>query len=404
MTTTARQGPSPLRSLPFHRVLGAEFISSIGSQMTTLALPWFVLMTSGSPARMGLVFLVQILPVPLLSMPAGLVVARFGARRVTIIGDLCSAALIATVPALYSMDMLPLWALLIIVALLGCVASSYLPAQRMLLTDTIGSDEGLVTAGNALFETATSTARLIGPAVAGLLIARFGALNVLWADAVSFVVSAALLTGLPRTAPAPHPPAAHHMTEGARYLVRDPVLRVMALATLGYGALMPVVMLALPVLAKNRYDSDPHVAGWLLAAWGGGTALGTILVAWLARRISPRRLAAAGGAGAAVVLWLLPWDQPVTTLALTVATSCMFLPAVTAPAVTMMMLRPPEHLRPHVVPVFGGVVFLASPLAYGTAGLLFEHLAVGTVLTAVAVGASLCALPLLKLGLSPDRS
>ncbi|MHB6904025.1 MFS transporter [Streptomyces sp. DB-54] len=401
--TTATAVRSPLRSPQFRRVIAAEFISSVGTQMTTLALPWFVLMTSGSPARMGLVFLAQILPVPLLSMPAGLLVARWGARRVTIVGDLCSATLAATVPILYVADLLPFWALLLIVAGIGCVASAYLSAQRMLLTETIDLDEGVVTAGNALFETATSTARLVGPAIAGFLIAQFGALNVLWIDAASFVVSAALLTGLPRRATTPQASSAHNMTEGVRYLFKDPVLRTMSLAALGYGTLMPVVLLALPVIAKSRYDADPHAAGWLLAAWGGGTALGTVVVARLARKISPPRLAAAGGVGAAVVLWLLPWDQPVTTLMLTVAASCMFLPGVTAPAVSLMMLRPPEHLRPHVFPVFGAVVFVASPIAYGVAGVLFEHLSVGTVLTAVAVGASLCALVLLNLVRRPDR-
>ncbi|MFJ5033061.1 MFS transporter [Streptomyces sp. NPDC088560] len=401
--TTATVPRPPLRSRQFRRVVAAEFTSSVGTQMTTLALPWFVLMTSGSPARMGLVFLIQILPVPLLSMPAGLVVARWGARRVTIVGDLCSAVLTAAVPTLYLADMLPFWALSVIVALVGCVASAYLSAQRMLLTETIGSDEGVVTAGNALFETATSTARLVGPAVAGFLIAQFGALDVLWIDAASFAVSAVLLAGLPRHPRAPEAPSANNMAEGVRYLFRDPVLRTMSLAALGYGTLMPVVLLALPVMARSRYHADPHVAGWLLAAWGGGTALGTVVVARLARRIPPVRLAAAGGVGAAVVLWLLPWNQPVTTLALTVAASCMFLPGVTAPAVALMMLRPPEHLRPHVVPVFGAAVFVASPIAYGVAGLLFEQLTVGTVLAGVAAGASLCALLLLNLARRPDR-
>ncbi|WP_031170606.1 MFS transporter [Streptomyces durhamensis] len=395
--TTATAVRPPLHSRQFRQVVAAEFTSSVGTQMTTLALPWFVLMTSGSPARMGLVFLIQILPVPLLSMPAGLLVARWGARRVTIAGDLCSAALTAAVPTLYLADTLPFWALAAIVALVGCVASAYLSAQRLLLTETIGLDEGVVTAGNALFETATSTARLVGPAIAGFLIAQLGALNVLWIDAASFAVSAALLTGLPRHAPAPAQSSAHHMADGVRHLFKDPVLRTMSLAALGYGTLMPVVMLALPVMAQSRYHADPHVAGWLLAAWGGGTALGTVVVARLARRIPPVRLAAAGGAGAAAVLWLLPWNQPVTTLALTVAASCMFLPAVTAPAVALMMLRPPPHLRPHVVPVFGAAVFVASPIAYGVGGVLFEHLSVGTVLTAVAAGASLCALLLLSL-------
>ncbi|MEV0493751.1 MFS transporter [Streptomyces atratus] len=399
--TTAPAQRSPLRSWQFRRVIAAEFISSVGTQMTTLALPWFVLMTSGSPARMGLVFVIQILPVPLLAMPAGLLVARWGARRVTIAGDIANTVLLAAVPTLYFAGMLPFWALLVIVALVGCVASAYLSAQRMLLTEAIGSDEGTVTAGNALFETATSTARLVGPAIAGFLIAQFGALTVLWVDAASFAVSAALLTGLPRREAAPEPLSANRMAEGVRYLFRDPLLRTMSLAALGYGTLMPVVLLALPVMARSRYDANPHVAGLLLAAWGGGTALGTVVVARLARRISPTRFAAYGGVGAAVVLWLLPWDQPATTAALTVAASCMFLPGVTAPAVALLTLRPPEHLRPHVLPVFGAAVFVASPIAYAVAGVLFEHLAVSTVLVAVAVGASLCALVLVNLARRP---
>ena len=191
--------------------------------------------------------------------------------------------------------------------------------------------------------------------------------------------------------------SANKMAEGARYLFRDPVLRTMSLAVLGYGTLMPVVMLALPVMARSRYGANPHVVGWLLAAWGGGTALGTVVVAKFASRVSPVRFAACGGVGAAAVLWLLPWDQPAATAALTVAASCMFLPGVTAPAVALLTLRPPEHLRPHVVPVFGAAVFVASPIAYAVAGVLFEHLSVGTVLVAVAVGASLCALVLLTL-------
>ncbi|AKH85665.1 hypothetical protein AA958_29335 [Streptomyces sp. CNQ-509] len=402
MTTTAPAKRSPLRSGQFRRVIVAEFVSSIGTQMTTLALPWFVLTTTGSPARMGLVFVIQILPVPLLSMPAGLLVARWGARRVSIVGDAVGAVLIAAVPTLYLAGALPFWALLVIVALLGCIASAYLPSQRMLLVETLGTDERVVTAANALFETATSTARLVGPAVAGFLIAGFGPLHVLWVDAATFAVSAVLLLGLPRRKRAPEPMSASKMGEGLSFVLRDPVLKRMSLAAFGYGLLMPVVLLALPVMAKSRYDSDPHVVGWLMAAWGGGTAVGTVVVARLADRIPPVHFAACGGVGAAVMLWLLPWDQPAVTAALTIGAGCMFLPGVTAPAVALLTLRPPEDLRPHVIPLFGAAVFVASPIAYGTAGVLFEHLAVGTVLAAVAVGATLCALILLSLVRHPE--
>jgi MFS family permease len=380
------------------RVVTAEFISAFGTQMTTLALPWFVLVTSGSATRMGLVFVVQLLPVVLLGVPASLLVARWGARRVTVVGDAVNAVLIAAVPALFLAGLLPFWALLSLAAAIGSVCSAYLSAQRILLSDVVGDDEARVTAGNALLETATSSARLAGPALAGFLIAVLGPLNVLWIDAASYALSAFLLVGLPRQTSTPlATPTTRNLWEGVRYLVGDQVLRRVTLAAVGYGLLMPFVMLALPVLTRARYDADPHVAGWLLAAWGGGTAVGTLVVARLAGKLSPTRIAAFGGLGVALPLWFVPWDQPAVSLAVAVAVSCMFLPAISAPAVALLTLRPPKHLRPHVMPVFAAAATVAGPIAYGTAGMLFDRVPAGTVLVGVAVGASLCAVLLLDL-------
>ncbi|WP_326594994.1 MFS transporter [Streptomyces sp. NBC_01803] len=393
-----RFGLGPLRQRGVRRVLAAEFVSSLGTQMTTLALPWFVLVTTGSPARMGLVFVIQILPIALFGLSAGILVARWGALRITVVGDLANAALIASVPLLHIAGLLPFWTLLLIVAGTGTVAAAYLPAQRLLLSEVVGDDPSAAMAGNAFFETATSGARLIGPAVAGGLIGLIGTLNVLWIDAGTFVVSALLLLGLPRRAAAAPPESfTGEMKAGVRYMLRDKVIRTLSIAALGYGLLMPFVLLSLPVLAKVRYDADPHVAGALLAAWGGGTVAGTLVVATLARRVAPVVLGSIGGVGVALPLWLMPLDQPAVTVALAVAASCAFLPAITAPAITLMTTRPPEHLRPYVMPVFATAAMLAGPLAYAAAGLLFERFRPGPVLLGVAAGASLCALLLLSL-------
>lgn len=384
--------------LALARIVTAEFISAFGTQMTTLALPWFVLVTTGSAARMGLVFVVQLLPTAVLGVPAGMLMARWGARRITIVGDAVDAVLIAAVPALYLSGSLPFWGLLLIIGAVGTVGAGYLSAQRILLSEAAGGDEAAVTAGNALLETATSSARLAGPALAGFLIALFGALNVLWIDAATFAVSAALLSGIPRrTTVTATVPSTGDMWAGVRYVFGDPVIRTVLLAALGYGLVMPFVMLSLPVLTRAHYGADPHVAGWLLAAWGGGTAVGTLLVARLARRTPPVRLAAYGGIGVALPLWLVPWPQPAVTLALVVAVSCLFLPAISAPAVALVTLRPPERLRPHVLPVFATAATVAGPLAYAGAGLVFDRCSPGDVMVWVAAGASACALLLLTL-------
>ena len=79
--------PGPLRNPILRAILGSETISSLGSQMTYLVLPWFVLITTGSVTRMGLVFAVELVPVALLGIPSGSLVQRLSIRKTMLIGD-----------------------------------------------------------------------------------------------------------------------------------------------------------------------------------------------------------------------------------------------------------------------------------------------------------------------------
>ena len=94
-------------------------MSSLGSQMTFLALPWFVLVTTGSAGRMGLVLAVERAPVALLGIPSGGVIARYGARRTMMGADLCRAPVLASIPLFHSIGVLDFWLLLLLVALVG---------------------------------------------------------------------------------------------------------------------------------------------------------------------------------------------------------------------------------------------------------------------------------------------
>jgi MFS family permease len=87
---------SILRDRALVALLSAEVVSSLGSQMTFLALPWFVLVTTGSAARMGVVLAVELLPVALLGIPSGSLVARLGARRTMVFGDFARVPLMVS--------------------------------------------------------------------------------------------------------------------------------------------------------------------------------------------------------------------------------------------------------------------------------------------------------------------
>jgi MFS family permease len=108
-----------LRQRSVAALITAEVISSLGSQMTFLALPLFVLATTGSATKMGIVLAVELAPVALLGIPSGTVVARLGARRTMLVGNLARAPLMASVPILYSLGALSFGLLLALVALLA---------------------------------------------------------------------------------------------------------------------------------------------------------------------------------------------------------------------------------------------------------------------------------------------
>jgi MFS family permease len=103
---------SLLRKRGMRPLLLAEVVSSLGSQMTFLALPWFVLVTTGSATRMGVVLGVELLPIALFGIPSGALVSRLGARRTMILCDLARAPLMASVPLLHQTGHLSFPALL----------------------------------------------------------------------------------------------------------------------------------------------------------------------------------------------------------------------------------------------------------------------------------------------------
>jgi len=140
-------------------VLAASTVSSLGSQMTFLALPWFVLVTTGSAARMGVVLAVELLPVALLGIPSGGLVARIGARAKMIAGDLARVPLMVSIPVLHAAGLLSFPVLLVAVFGIGCFLAPYFSSQRLILPELVGDDERTVAQANALLEGAQRTTR-----------------------------------------------------------------------------------------------------------------------------------------------------------------------------------------------------------------------------------------------------
>ena len=183
----------PVKKRAVGALVLAETVSVLGTRMTYLALPWFVLVTTGSPGKMSLVLAAEILPMAILGIPSGAVVQRLGSRTTMLVSDFARAPILASIPLLHEAGVLSFGLLLGIVALLGCFMPPYFASQRTILPELVGEDERRMSQANSSIEGGTAFAALIGPVLAGLLIPVIGAPNVLYVDAATYVIAFCLV-------------------------------------------------------------------------------------------------------------------------------------------------------------------------------------------------------------------
>ena len=381
MTLLRKRGLLPL--------LAAEVVSSLGSQMTFLALPWFVLVTTGSPTKMGIVLAAELAPIALLGIPSGALVSRLGARRTMLVGDAGRAPLMAAIPILHALGLLSFPLLLVCVALVGVFIAPYFASQRVILPEIVGEDEQLVAQANAFVEAAIRLTSLLGPAAAGLLIAFVGSTNVLYIDAASFAFSFLTLRFfVPRRPTLPATDASRGLLAGVRYLLADRLLATLALTSLLLNGFGQMLVASLPVLAFHDFGGSSKVAGAFFGAFGAGALLGSVIAVKVMHRFDPIRLGAFAFVGLVAPLWLLGFDLPATGVMAVLFVSSIFGPLINAPLIGVLTTRTPEALRPKVMTAVVTFALLAGPAALVVVGPLLAAIGARGVFVVVAAGES----------------
>jgi predicted MFS family arabinose efflux permease len=377
---------SALRRPGLVPLLIAETISTTGSAMTALALPWLVLVATGSPGKASLVAAAEWVPMAVLGIPSGPLAARLGPRRTMIVCDLARAPIVAAVPILHWLGALPFGALIPIAAALGTFFPAHYASQRTILPQLLGDGAVEVTRGNVLLQAANRLPLVLGPAIAGVLIAAIGAPGVLLVDAASYTVSAGLLILLVPKTPAPavaEEADSGGVWAGARELTRDRVLAGLTVVFAVFEFAMQVLFLALPILAFTVYDREPGLAGALLAAWGAG-ALGGTLIALRVSDREPVRLVRGALLAQAAPLWLLGLDVPPAALAAALLVSGLANPLANAPSMTLITLQVREVVRAKTMLAFLTACTLAGGLGLLVTGPAAEALGARELLLGVA--------------------
>jgi MFS family permease len=383
-----------LRSPGLRPLLAAEVVSTTGSQMTWLALPWFVLVTTGSATRTSVVVAAELAGLGLLGLPGGKMLARIGSWRTMVLCDGIRGPLMLVIPLLHWADMLSFGALLAVAFALGAFGAPYFAAQKVIVPELLGEDETLISRANALFQGANRVTMLLGPVVGGVLISALSAPAVLVVDAATYAVAVSLVVlGVPR----PERVVAEEpggIVRGLRFIVREPLLRVWWPTFAVGDAAWAAFFVSVPFIVVTRFDGDPRVAGWLLASFGVGAVIGNVIAyRWLLERARGLSVVAACVMGQALPLWLLTGRPPAILASAALAFSGIANGLVNPSIHALTTLRVPPALRP---PVMTSVVLLyalvqpigvlgAGPIldAFGAQPVLIGFAATQTVAMAV---------------------
>ncbi len=278
------------RRAPLVGWLTAEAVSLTGTRVSMIAIPWFVLTTTGSATQTGIVAFAEMAPYVVVKALAGPVVDRVGARRVSITTDVTSVLVVGAIPLLATLDMLTFALLLVLVAVAGTLRGPSDGAKQALVPAVVAASGVTMERAAGLGGAVERLATTVGAACAGVLVAVIGPAQALVVDAASFGVAAALLAlTAPRHAMAERERAKDtylvQLRQGWDFLRRDRVL-VAIVAMIATTNLLDAAYTAVlvPVWAQQSRGGATAI-GILFAVFSTAAVLGSVVAATVAERL-----------------------------------------------------------------------------------------------------------------------
>jgi MFS family permease len=368
-----------LRNRSLAGLVAAELVSLTGSAMTFVALPWFVLETTGSTAKMSWVLAAELLPVVIVGIPAGSAIVRLGAKRTMLISDACRGPLLVVIPILHRSGHLTFPLLLAVTFAIGVFTAPYFASARIVVPEIVGDDERVVAQVNAVLAGANQITQIAGPVLAGVLIAAVGPSTVLVVDGCSYLLSFLVIALLVSVGAAAAPSAeSGGLLAGLRFLMRDGLLGPIMIVACALNFFVQGMIVGLQALAYFRYDADARVLGYLFAAFGAGALCGALVAQRLVRDVDLLKLAALAIVAMPLPLFLLGFSVPWTAALVVVAAVGFSTPLVNAPLMGVLTVRTPEALRPKVLTAVLTVSSLAGPLGFVVAGESLRFVSLST--------------------------
>ena len=388
LLASARTFASLRRHRNYRLFFAGQLASVCGTWMQNVAMYWLAVeLAPGSRGlAVGLLSICRFVPFTLLGLLAGVVTDRLDNRRTVVVTQSVQMALSALLAAVTLLGHVRLWELYAIAALTGTALVFDAPARQSLTFQMVGREElpNAVALNSSLF----NTARIFGPAVAGIVIAGWGPG---WAFAVNAASFLAVLAGLLAMRPPELFPLARRARptiwrgtrEGLAYARRTPRVRVVLAMMVVFASICFNFNILLPLLAKQTLAAGPRSFGVLSASFGAGALVGALASAAVASTRWRVLLVGAGGFGVAELLLAPTRSLPLAVALLFVCGVCFT--TYTANSNAAVQLETPDHLRGRMLALYYyawnglapfGALFVGwlcdaggTPLAFAVAGM-----------------------------------
>lgn len=302
------------RSPDFRLYFAGQLISISGTWMQNLAQGYLVFQLTRSEAMLGLVACAAGLPIILMSPIAGVLVDRFPRRQILLFTQTCQMIFALILAFLALTGWLQVWHIVMLAFLLGTTNALDVPARWTFVSEIVGKE--LLRSGIAMNSILNSSARVLGPALAGIILVKFGAPLCFFLNAISFlfVIPCILVMKVHHSIPtARGNNPLKQLSAGFAFVRGDPLIRTLLLLAMVSGAfILPLIQLT-PAFADTVLHSPEEGYAAMAAAQGIGSVLAALTVGLISNRVSYARLISTGLIMASVGTFLLAFQTQIIT-------------------------------------------------------------------------------------------
>jgi MFS family permease len=367
-----RRAVALLRHGPFRRYIIGSAISDTGTWMQVMAQGWVMSALTNKAIMLGMVNFAAGIPTLLLTMVGGSAADRFDKRKILIATQVVQIITAVILGILVLKDAIQIWHVVLLAAVLGVVIAFEMPAISALVPELVRREQ--IATAIALDRSVFHGSRLIGPSVAGMLVAWWGAAAAFFANALSFLALIIALVSLPaRVAGSAEEEEQRRsgFKEGLRYVRSDrTILSMISLIALTTIFVFPTISVMLPLYVRNVLQLGPDRMGYLMAVSGSGSLAGSVGLLSVARE---NRFKFMTAAALVVAFALFGMSRSTSFLlsAICMGTLAIGLSLNFGLAGTIVQERAPAPLRGRVSAIFGLSFFGLMPIA----GLMITGLA-----------------------------